>query len=190
MRIIVGLGNPGKKYEKTRHNIGAAVVEKFGAKEKASFRSTGLQARIGKVSEFEEPVLLVLPGTFMNNSGEAVRKVLGYYKADPSSLLLVHDDLDLELGQIKFSRSSSSGGHRGVDSVIASIGSKNFDRLRLGIGRPASGEDVVDYVLMPFRKDEVKSAEALEEKTLGALRQYLEKGIASAMDFFNKRGEL
>lgn len=189
MRIIIGLGNPGKKYEKTRHNVGVAVVEKFGTKEKASFRATGLQATIGRLAEYEEPVLLVLPGTFMNNSGEAVRRVLDYYKVDSSSLLLVHDDLDLELGQIRFSQSSSSGGHRGVDSVIASIGSKDFGRLRLGIGRPAPGDDVVDYVLTPFRKEEAPRAAELEEKALEALGHYLNEGIASAMNFFNKRGE-
>ena len=187
MRIVVGLGNPGKKYEKTRHNIGARVVEKFGEKESAAFRSTSLEARLANVAAFQDPVLLLLSKTFMNNSGVAVRKVLDYYKAETSSLLLVHDDLDLDLGQIKFSHSSSSGGHRGVESVIESIGSNDFGRLRLGIGRPSPGGDVVDFVLTPFPKEEWEGVEALEEKALEALKHFLVSGTASAMTLYNKR---
>lgn len=187
MRIIVGLGNPGKKYEKTRHNIGASVVESFGELVSAAFRSTSLEARLANVAVFEGPVLLVLPMTFMNNSGLAVRKVIDYYKTEASSLLLVHDDLDLELGQIKFSQSSSSGGHRGVESVIESIGSNDFGRLRLGIGRPAPEEDVVEFVLNPFLKEDSEKVKVLEEKGIEGLRRYLVSGMASAMNHYNKR---
>lgn len=186
MKIIVGLGNPGKKYQKTRHNIGACIVEKFGEKGDAPFRSSNLSAKLANMAAFEEPVLLVVPKTFMNNSGEAVRRVIDYYKTDPASLLVVHDDLDLSLGQIRFSQSSSSGGHKGVDSVIESVGSKSFGRMRLGIGRPAVGNDVVDYVLSPFLPEELAEVVAVEEKGIEALRHCLVSGMASAMNVYNK----
>ncbi len=156
MKLLVGLGNPGEKYAKTRHNVGFMTVVSLASREGVGL---GRKERIGG-----KEVLLLLPQTFMNRSGEAVRQVCDTYRISDGSLMVVHDDLDLPLGRVKRDFDAGSAGHRGVASVIDALGTKGFHRIRIGIGRPPVKEDVEPFVLAPFEENEKdKAREAVEE---------------------------
>src|SRR3990167_1364456 len=159
MKLIVGLGNPGKEYEGTRHNVGFRVVDRLCELFSGRFKKARLREEAVVKDREGAKTILVKPLTFMNVSGEAVAEVLRYYRLDPEAMLVIHDDLDLALGRIKFSKDSSDGGHNGVASIINSIDTQRFSRLRIGIGRPATGDDVVAYVLKPFLPGEKKLVE-------------------------------
>ncbi|MBI4411505.1 MAG: aminoacyl-tRNA hydrolase [Deltaproteobacteria bacterium] len=189
MKLIVGLGNPGKKYEGTRHNIGFRVVDRLCEALEAKFKKARLREEAVVNMAGAVKVILAKPLTFMNLSGEAVGEVLRYYRLDPEGMLVVHDDLDLPLGRLKFSKGSSAGGHNGVASIINSIDTRKFGRLRIGIGRPSEteGKDVVAYVLEPFPPDERKFVEETIVKSGEALRDYLKSGIEAVMNRYNKK---
>ncbi len=163
MRMVVGLGNPGKKYRSNRHNAGFTVLDAFVAQKGLSW-STSKKLHSEVCADREGDLVLIKPQTFMNNSGRAVREALSYYSADPSSLLVVHDDVDLEPLQIKVSRNSSSAGHHGVQDIIDKIGTQDFIRLRVGVGRPKEiidGQErpsysVEKYVLEDFSPQELE----------------------------------
>lgn len=154
MKIIIGLGNPGKKYERTRHNFGFMAVdflrEKIGA---ADFKlNKRCNAEIVKTDE----IIFAKPQTFMNNSGEAATKLLSFFKLSPADLTIIHDDLDLEFGKTKTGMGRGSAGHNGVKSIIDRLGTNNFARIRLGIGRPPEHIPPEDYVLQNFSPEESK----------------------------------
>lgn len=163
MKIIVGLGNPGKQYEKTRHNYGFMLVDALARKWKIYWTpNKKFKAEIAKYSDF----LLVKPQTYMNLSGESVAKILSYYKIDIKNLngdlIVVHDDIDIEFGKSRQSFDSRSAGHNGVQSIIDDLKTKNFCRLRLGIKPPPDNRiPTVDYVLQKFSKDEMEVAKEL-----------------------------
>lgn len=187
MHFIVGLGNPGSEYEKTRHNLGFWVVDFLMEKAGGRFRKARYRASEAAVEVEGHSFLLVKPETYMNLSGEAVSGVLRYYKAKPESLVILHDDLDLPLGRIKWMVEGSAGGHHGIESIIDALGTPHFVRLRLGIGRPASSEAGADYVLSRFGKGEIESAK--EEVVLAAesVLFFLKNGLATTMNTFNKK---
>ncbi|MDO8461415.1 MAG: aminoacyl-tRNA hydrolase [Deltaproteobacteria bacterium] len=179
--IIVGLGNPGSEYGETRHNIGFQVVESFSEKFSIPLRDKklGQCSNIvwGKGKVGEQEVILLLPQTFMNNSGEAVRSVLEYFRLTGENLLVVHDDLDLPLGSFRFDLKASAAGHRGVQSVIDHLGSPDFYRFRFGIGRPTvREEDIVSYVLSSFGAEEKKKLPALKKEAVQAIEMFLSEG--------------
>ena len=152
--LVVGLGNPGPRYARTRHNIGARAVELLAGRLDGSWRDK-FDGRLSEARDGEERVALLLPGTFMNESGRSVWPALRFYKVDPSRLLVVHDELDLELGDVRAKDSGGLAGHNGLRSVARDIGTQDFLRVRIGIGRPERGDPrpVADWVLTPFPPD-------------------------------------
>jgi len=183
MWIVVGLGNPGKKYSRTRHNIGFMVVEEFARRYEIDFKEKE-KYRIGTGSIDGEKVLLIEPLRYMNNSGLAVKDVLGRFNIPLEKLIVIHDDLDMEVGKLRIRRKGSSGGHKGVESIIQNISSKDFARLKIGIGREA-GVTPEDYVLSKFRKNEIPLIKSTIEKASDAVTSILLDGLGKAMNRFN-----
>lgn len=185
--LIVGLGNPGKEYQGTRHNIGFAALEKLAAKhgfefrKKAAFKGSLAEGQIG-----EAPVILLMPLTFMNESGQSVRLVADYRQVDLSRIIIVTDDVDLPLGQLRVRINSSAGSHNGLKSVEAHLQTDRYARLRIGVGDREEG-DLADHVLSPFTKMEEKLIPDVLERVVRALEIWLEKGITSAMDYANRK---
>ncbi len=186
----MGLGNPGPEYENTRHNIGFTVLDyllRKLKKEEVSFKNDPpLFAYTAEPSIKGRRVLLVKPQTFMNNSGKSVKALINRkILTDPEDLLVVHDDLDLALGKMKFVRRAGSGGHRGVESIINHIGHNRFNRLRLGIGRPAATYQVESFVLSPFSDEEAVIVKQLIQTASEAIICCLTQGIGRAMNIYH-----
>ena len=188
MRVIVGLGNPGDRYTRTRHNIGARVIERASAQWSIPLQSVG-SARLGtgRIGPADKPVdvALAIPLIWMNQSGTAVVELLAQLGCAPQDLTVVHDDLDMELGRLRLKRSGGAGGHNGVASIMTELNSDQFCRLKVGIGRPAPGVDSADYVLEPFEQDDATVIEASVEQAVQALECLMVDGIDSAMNKFN-----
>ncbi len=151
-KLIVGLGNPGEKYTNTRHNIGFIILDNFFVHESGTWLK---QAQFKSLVLKTDSSILVKPQTFMNGSGEAVSKILNFYKKGPEDLVVIHDDVDLDLGRIKLAKNSGSAGHHGIESIKEHLGTLDFYRLRIGVGRPIQvGFDIESYVLQAFLQDE------------------------------------
>jgi PTH1 family peptidyl-tRNA hydrolase len=151
---IAGLGNPGPQYQETRHNAGFLTIDKLAQRAGIQLNKKGFQSLYGKGMIGDQDSFLIKPQTFMNLSGQAVSSIIAYYKIPVSKLLIIYDDLDLPLGKIRFRLAGSPGGHKGLTSIIQTLGTNEVPRLRLGIGRPQNGQAVVDYVLAPFSGEE------------------------------------
>lgn len=184
MRIIVGLGNPGEKYSKTRHNFGFMVIDRFAQQIDTECNQKKFQSFFCKTTKEQEEIILLKPQTFMNLSGAAVKEVVDMYRCELQNLIVVCDDLDLPLGKIRIKRSGGYGGHRGIESIGTYLGSTNFSRLRIGIGRPAVG-DPRNYVLSTFSKEEESIVIKVIEKACQALRVWTFEGIEVCMNKFN-----
>ena len=185
MKIIAGLGNPGAEYAHTKHNVGFMLVdvlaEKLGAASwKEDFFSALTEVRIGG-----EKVFLVKPLTYMNNSGEALGPMLSYYKLDVDDLVVVHDDMDIPAGMVRIRRKGSSGGHNGIKSIIAHVGSEDFARVRIGIGRPPAGWTVIHHVLAPFSTEDALKIRAAIDYLLPAVESIVTDGVDFAMNRYN-----
>lgn len=185
MWVIVGLGNPGRKYAKTRHNAGFMVVDEISTRYDIELRERDLHMT-GKGSMEGEDVLLVEPLTFMNRSGIAVRDAMKRINAGPENLIVIQDDIDMETGILKIRKKGSSGGHKGVESVIREIGTKEFVRVKIGIGR-SEGVPVEEYVLGKFGKDEGAVMKSAIVEAADAVETIIESGIDRAMNTFNER---
>jgi PTH1 family peptidyl-tRNA hydrolase len=187
MKLIVGLGNPGTVYQKTRHNIGSEAVKFFAKQHKAVLKkglfSPALSNRL-KIAGKE--VILAVPLVFMNLSGVAVAALVKKHRVSSGDLLVVLDDLDLELGRIKIKSDGSAGGHNGIKSIISSLRREDFCRLRLGIGRPKQGSDISGYVLSDFLKKDIKTIESLKENASQAMELWLKEGVSKTMNVFNR----
>lgn len=179
-QVIVGLGNPGLRYQHTRHNLGFMTVDAFVEKHGGRFRRT----RFGVVAEMDFGWVLK-PQTYMNRSGEAVGPFLRYYRLTANSLTVVADDLDLPFGVLRIRRTGSSGGHNGLKSIIAAINTETFARVRIGISRPPEPIDVIDWVLMPFAQPEVQRLASVVDRAGDALDALIGEGIEAAMNRFN-----
>lgn len=191
MKLIVGLGNPGVIYAGSRHNVGSSVIKALSRTYKITLKNDkGVFALTGKVKIAAETVLLAIPLTFMNLSGAAVSALLKKYKINLNSLLVVCDDLDLEFGRLKIKARGSSGGHRGLESIIDSLGSQEFCRLRIGISKATKNIDVSEYVLSPFRRREKEKVKEIIREAIQCCRAWVEKGIAESMNLFNRRGQI
>ena len=184
-RLIVGLGNPGPAYARHRHNVGFMALDRFAARHGFRFGKQG-NALVATGSFEGRPLALAKPQTFMNRSGAAVRALVRRYVRGPSDLVVVYDELDLPLGRLRLRKEGSHGGHNGMRDVVAALGTQEFPRLRLGIGRPPSGEDPADYVLHAFSPDERQLVEPMLDEAVAALEHLLREGIDSAMNEFNR----
>jgi len=154
VKVIVGLGNVGNNYKKTRHNVGFMVVDQFSKKHRIRVKDVKYKAVFGKGAIQDVDVLIIKPLTFMNLSGGAVKKFFKKYSVELEDLLVVHDDIDLALGKVKKKTGGGDAGHLGIRSIIQSFGSRDFSRIRVGIGRPDDNSDISDWVLTPFSKEE------------------------------------
>lgn len=187
--MLVGLGNPGPRYVDTRHNLGYRVAEAFASRHGTEhFRSDGdrLEARLRVGGE---EMLVVKPLTFMNESGVAVKRVLAKHGVEPEDLLVAHDDLDIELGEVRLKRGGGHGGHNGLRSILAETGESEFVRLRLGIRRPEPSRDAAAWVLTPFAEDEYPVVAAMVERGADAAAAVWRLGLPKAMNEFNRRTE-
>lgn len=183
--MIAGLGNPGREYERTPHNVGFDVVEVLRAQFNADWQnSRRFKARIAKTTQAGEQVLLVQPLTYMNLSGTSVVPILRYHGGTPDDLIVVSDDADLPLGRIRIKAAGSSGGHRGLASIIEAVGTEAFARIRLGIGR-AGTRELVEYVLRAFRGESWERSRAMVDAAAGAVSCLLTDGVAEAMNRYN-----
>ncbi|WP_199623943.1 aminoacyl-tRNA hydrolase [Paenibacillus alkalitolerans] len=185
MKWIVGLGNPGRDYEDTRHNIGWMAIDEVADRwgiVKAQSKCKGLVAE-GRVGDTK--VALIKPMTYMNLSGECVRAFLDFYKPKVEDLIVVYDDMDTQLGSIRLRYQGSPGGHNGIRSIAAHLGTEKFNRIRMGISRPAPGTDIARYVLSTFRKEESEALRATIEKAGDALEYCLNEPFEKAMAKFN-----
>lgn len=186
MRVVVGLGNPGKEYAETRHNIGFLVVEELARRWNVSFAKERRGSRTTRVHVGGEAVLLMQPQTYMNCSGDAVARLDADFRPTPSDLIAVHDELDLPLGRVAVKRGGGTGGHRGLASLI-SWGGPDFVRVRVGIGRPPAGQDASAHVLRAFRPEERPSVDESVRRAADAVESVLQDGLERAMNKFNSR---
>ncbi len=187
LSLIVGLGNPGPEYAAHRHNIGFRVVDALAHAHGLTFaRRKKMKAWVAQGDIGSQAVLLAKPRTFMNLSGQAVSRLCRAQAVSLTRLLVVYDDLDLPLGRLRLRPGGGSGGHKGMRSIIQALGTQEFARLRVGIGRPPPGVDPADYVLSPFAPEEMDRAAAAIERAVAALVCWLTEGIETAMDRFNR----
>lgn len=185
MWAIVGLGNPGAKYSRTRHNAGFMAVDELSLRGGLEFKEKPLFL-IAKGSLKSESVVLVKPLTFMNKSGLAVKEVLSSFNIPTERLIVIHDDLDMDIGRIKIRRAGSSGGHNGIRSIIEQIGTKDFIRVKIGIGKDPS-ISTEDYVLSKFRLEERPLIKEAIETAVEAVESIISEGVERAMNIYNKR---
>jgi peptidyl-tRNA hydrolase, PTH1 family len=192
-QLIVGLGNPGTKYDRTRHNIGFEVIDAFAKSWQISLsENKRFQGWVGEGrTHAGERLILLKPTTYMNNSGRSARAVLDWYKIPATAVCVVYDEMDLPIGKLRIRQSGSAGGHNGMKSMIAHLGTQTFPRMRLGIGRkaPLEGEDkeVISHVLGKFAPDERKVIDTVIPAAVDALDLSLRKGVEQAMNVYNGR---
>jgi len=183
--LIVGLGNPGIQYDNTRHNLGFRVIDLLSKKHNLHLRNKGFFSKSANTEFVKKKVVLACPQTFMNNSGLAVKSLVENYKVDINDLMVIHDDLDLDVGRMKIAYGGGSGGHRGIKSVILHLGSCSFARIKIGIGRPKHGEVIEDFVLNPFYSDQEKIIKEVLNVVTEAVEAFILNGVEAAMNNFN-----
>ena len=184
MKLIVGLGNPGKKYDKTRHNMGFMVVDLLADQAKIDVDKEVFHALMGRGTIYNEDVIIFKPQTFMNLSGTAVQEVVHYFKIDISDVIVVYDDMALEPGRIRLRHEGSSGGHKGMQNIIDCLSTDQIKRIRVGIGEPGDWDNV-DYVLSKPLKEEAPLIEEAIENACGALKEAIKSDFDRAMNKFN-----
>lgn len=185
MKMMIGLGNPGKKYEKTRHNVGFMVIDELAKKYGVELNQTKFHALYTIAHTPKGKVLLVKPYTYMNLSGEAIVPLMNYFDVDPEDIVVIYDDLDLGTGKLRLRQRGSAGGHNGIKSLIQHLGSQNFNRIRIGVSRPPAGMKVPDYVLADFRTEELSAIDEAIQKSADACERFLEKPFLEVMNEFN-----
>lgn len=185
MKLVVGLGNPGKKYTGTRHNIGFMVADDVAKRLEVSVVKKKFSSLFGIGKLEEDDLLIVEPQTYMNLSGEAVSSFVSYYKVAIGDMLIIHDDIDMPLGKMKFVFDSGAGGHNGVTSIIEQLGTKEFWRLKIGVGRPIGEMDPADYVLQKVSSAEKKLYEKIVDESSSAVIDFFKIGPDKAMMKYN-----
>jgi PTH1 family peptidyl-tRNA hydrolase len=185
VRFIVGLGNPGLAYRDTRHNVGFMIIDRLAQKHGVSISGRKFRARCGKGRIGNDQVFLIKPQTVMNLSGLSVRDLLSFYQRSPNDMILIHDDLDLNFGTLRIKQRGGHGGHKGVESVIESLGETDFVRLKVGIGRPLNGLDARGYVLQPFNREQKGQLVEILVRAVNAIEMILLEGVERAMSVFN-----
>ena len=190
MFLIAGLGNPGRQYEKTRHNMGFDTIDELIDRHRIPQGGIAHKAMYGKGMIAGEKVLAVKPLTYMNLSGESLREWVNYYKLDPETeMIVIYDDIDLEPGQIRIRKKGSAGGHNGIKSIIAQLGTQNFYRIKVGVGAKPRVWDLADYVLGRFSSDERIAVDKAICDAADAVEMILRDGIESAMNHYNRKNK-
>lgn len=190
MYIIAGLGNPGRQYENTRHNVGFMAIDATAEKYHITVTEKKHKALIGKGIIGGEKVILVKPQTFMNLSGESIREVIDYYKIEEKTqLIIISDDISLDMGTLRIRKKGSAGGHNGLKNIILHLGHDEFQRIKIGVGEKPSGYDLVDYVLGHFGKEDSELIEESVKKAAEAIEIIITDGPDAAMNQFNKKAE-
>ncbi len=190
MHIIVGLGNPGRDFENTRHNIGFEVIDRLADQENIGVLEKKHKAIIGKGVIAGEKCILAQPQTFMNLSGESVRALLDYYKVDETvDLIVISDDVSLDVGQIRIRKKGSAGGHNGLKNIIAHLGHDVFIRVKMGVGEKPKGWDLADYVLGHFSPKEREAMEEAVERAADAVRMVIAEDADAAMNEYNRKAK-
>ncbi len=184
MKLIVGLGNPGKEYEKTRHNTGFMVLDRLADKLGVTIEQNKFKGLYAKLKYHGEDIILLKPQTFMNLSGESVRAAMDFFKIDQQDLLVIYDDMDMPTGKLRLRQNGSAGGHNGMKNIILHLGNQNFERIRVGIGRHPYMK-VVDYVLSRFTNEESVDIEKGIEDASEAVIDILNNGFSHAMNKYN-----
>jgi PTH1 family peptidyl-tRNA hydrolase len=187
MKVIVGLGNPGKKYENTRHNIGFAALDYIAEKEGIDINTGKHKALVGTGYMGGEKVLLVKPQTFMNLSGESLRPIMDFYKLEPEDFLVIFDDIDLDVGRLRIRKKGSAGGHNGIKSIISHLGSMEFPRIKIGVGAKPKGYDLADYVLGHFTGADREILAEEFDSVYDAAKLIVGDDITEAMNRHNKK---
>jgi PTH1 family peptidyl-tRNA hydrolase len=185
--LVVGLGNPGEEYAATRHNAGFVLVRRVARSRGVELRGRAFKARTGVLRDAPEDVMLALPQTYMNRSGVSVREMLTKRDIPPGRLVVVYDDLDIPLGEIRVRKKGSPGTHKGMISIVDEIRTRDFPRVRIGIGPLPEGRDAADYVLAPFGRDERPLLERSLDEAAEALDMILAGAVDRAMTRFNRR---
>lgn len=185
MKLIVGLGNPGKKYEKTRHNVGFEAVDLFADSLSESIDKEGFKGLYCKTKFCGEDLFLLKPMTFMNNSGESIREISDYFNIAVEDIYVIYDDMDFEPGQMKIKLSGSAAGHNGIKSIISCMNSDKFIHVRIGTGKPEN-PDFIDYVLGKPGKEERKLINDCEQKSVDAIKLSIKESINKAMSLYNQ----
>ena len=186
MKLIVGLGNPGRKYDQTRHNIGFRVIEEIAEQNNVAIKKKFCDSLVGELMVMGERVLLAKPQTYMNRSGDAVKSLLKQFRGSPEYLVVVYDELDLPFGRIRVRQKGSAAGHRGAMSIIESLAGAPFYRVRVGIGRPPEGVEAADFVLKSFLPDEIEQLDEVISRAAKAALCIFQEGGQRAMEKFNR----
>ncbi|NIM58267.1 MAG: aminoacyl-tRNA hydrolase [Candidatus Aminicenantes bacterium] len=189
MWAVVGLGNPGRRYSETRHNVGYTFVKKIAKEWKVRLKKKIFFSKAGEVEREDDKILLALPQTYMNKSGLAVKKILEGRDIKQENLVVVYDDLDIPLGEIRIRKSGGPGTHKGMSSVIEEIRTQEFPRIRVGLGPLPEGENAVNYVLSSFKQAEKSRLEEGLRKAREALEMILAGEVERAMNTYNQRGK-
>ncbi len=185
MKVVVGLGNPGDQYQKTRHNVGFRTVAELAKRHGGEKPRSRFDADVVEIFLNSEKILLVAPQTFMNNSGRSVAAVTRFFQLEPENLLVVCDDMNLETGRLRLRGSGSAGGQNGLKDIIRHWGGEDFARLRIGIGRPPGRMSASDYVLGRFRNEEVEEIDHAIIKAADGLEKWINEGLEAAMNWLN-----
>ena len=185
--IVVGLGNPGDKYARTRHNIGVMVIETLLERSGTSFKSHKSGCLIAEGQLGGERVVLARPTTYMNESGRPVRELSRWYKASPDHLVVVHDELDLPFSEVRVKSGGGTAGHNGLGSIVSHLGTKDFMRVRVGIGRPSGRKDAVGHVLNEFSSSERRELDDILGRAADAVEEVLAGGVERAMNLYNTK---
>jgi PTH1 family peptidyl-tRNA hydrolase len=183
--LIVGLGNPGRDYAYNRHNVGFMAVTRLAAKHNTAFTRKQGKALVTTFKLDGKQIILAKPQTYMNLSGEAVQSLVKFYEIELAHLMVCYDDLDLPVGAIRIRPDGGAGGQNGVKSIIEQLGTQNFPRLRLGIGRPPGRMDPAAYVLQDFKKPDDEIMDVTLDKAVAAIETYIKHGLTKAMNMFN-----
>lgn len=186
MKLIIGLGNPGRKYDYTRHNIGFRVVEDIAEQNNVAIKKRFCDSLVGELMVMGERVLIAKPQTYMNRSGDAVKALLQEFRGSPENLVVIYDELDLPFGRIRVRLKGSAAGHRGAMSIMESLAGAPFYRVRVGIGRPPEGVEPADFVLKPFWPEEIEQLNEVIARAAKAALCIFQEGGQRAMEKFNR----
>ncbi|SHJ98645.1 aminoacyl-tRNA hydrolase [Tepidibacter formicigenes] len=185
MYVIVGLGNPGRQYENTRHNVGFDVIDILSKNNNIEVKKIKHKALIGEGRIGNEKVILVKPQTYMNLSGQSVLDIYKYYKVNPENIIVIYDDIDLNVGRIRIRKKGSAGTHNGMRSIIYNLQFDNFPRIRIGVSKPEKGQDLASFVLSKFKKEEIEPLNETLNRAASAIEAIIKEGIDLSMNKYN-----